>query len=227
MQDYQKEFLKILETFRYKYQIYDVYRDFLHMVALTFKQQVIFSNEDEETYLNIINKYDKSFVKCFPEMLSLTVLALNQKHQDFLGSIYMLSELGNKYTSQFFTPYHISLLMAQLSFGQTYDFNDKRLYTVSEPCVGAGGMVIACHEVYLSLENESKPPIYFNTVDVDIQCVHMAYIQFTILGIPAHVTCGNALTMKFGKTYPTPALLPIADVLAGEGIIENIKEAVC
>src|ERR1035438_3660342 len=47
--------------------------------------------------------------------------------------------------------------------------------------------------------------LHVTAVDVDLKCVHMAYLQFALLHIPAVIVHGNSLSLEeFGRWY-TPA----------------------
>ncbi|MBM7045467.1 hypothetical protein [Rhizobium lusitanum] len=48
----------------------------------------------------------------------------------------------------------------------------------------------------------SQPAI---AVDIDRRAVHMAYIQFSLLHIPATVLVGDSLAMRFHEEWHTPA----------------------
>ena len=66
--------------------------------------------------MRIIRKYNKQEQAIFPELAAQTVLALEEnQEQDFLGSIFMELNLGNESGGQFFTPYHICELMAEIA----------------------------------------------------------------------------------------------------------------
>lgn len=73
-------------------------------------------NEREKRYLKIIKKYDKREQQLFPDLAAHTVMALEENpEQDFLGDIYMKLNLGSQTRGQFFTPYSISRLMAEMT----------------------------------------------------------------------------------------------------------------
>ena len=80
--------------------------------------------EREKRYLKIIKKYNKREQEQFPELAAYVVMALEENpEQDFLGSIFMELNLGDKSNSQFFTPYHVCELMANYRFllwGRSY-----------------------------------------------------------------------------------------------------------
>ena len=72
--------------------------------------------EREKRYLKIIKKYNKREQEQFPELAAYVVMALEENpEQDFLGSIFMELNLGDKSNSQFFTPYHVCELMAKVT----------------------------------------------------------------------------------------------------------------
>lgn len=58
--------------------------------------------EREKRYLKIIKKYNKREQEQFPELAAYVVMALEENpEQDFLGSIFMELNLGDKSNSQF------------------------------------------------------------------------------------------------------------------------------
>lgn len=61
---------------------------------------------------------------------------------DVLGDIFGALEVGNSAAGQFFTPFYISELMAQI-IGFEDALEKKGFVSVNEPTCGAGGMIIA------------------------------------------------------------------------------------
>lgn len=78
-------------------------------------------------------------------MFYLLVEEMESNMSDVLGNIYMQSGMGSKITGQFFTPYHLSLLMARMTTMQNYNENEK--FHVNEPTCGGGGSIIAVAQV--------------------------------------------------------------------------------
>ena len=93
MTDYNKEFIKILHSIDYSKRPATVFQDFLTVSALSFANVVYKSEEIEKQYFEIINQY-KNLNK-LAELLTITMLALEEKVQDFLGQVYMQLNLGN------------------------------------------------------------------------------------------------------------------------------------
>ncbi|MEB3286890.1 MAG: N-6 DNA methylase [Vampirovibrionales bacterium] len=162
----------------------------------------------ESRYMAIVSSYaDKDTVRAYPELLALICIGL-QEGGDFLGEV--AGELGalNGAQGQFFTPYIISRMMAEMTLGDMGPLiNEKGYITVQEPAVGAGGMVLALAEVMRRRGFDPTEQLLVTAMDVSAQCYWMAYIQLTLAGIPAQVFCTNTLTLEtFDSAWTVPAL---------------------
>ena len=82
---------------------------------------------------------------------------------------------------------------------------ERGFVTAQEPACGSGAMVIAlAHEMKAAGINYQRH-LHVTAVDVDPKCVHMAYVQFSLMHIPAVIIHGNSLSLEeFGRWY-TPA----------------------
>lgn len=117
-EDVKKQFLKTFNQLTYRHRSWDVWRDFIIMFACSLSNPVdkFHYEEREKRYLKIIKKYNKREQEQFPELAAYVVMALEENpEQDFLGSIFMELNLGDKSNSQFFTPYHVCELMAKVT----------------------------------------------------------------------------------------------------------------
>lgn len=77
--------------------------------------------------------------------------------------------------------------------------------TACEPAVGAGAMVIALAEVIRGMGINYQRHLHVTAIDIDPRAVHMAYVQFSLLHIPAVIVVGNALTLEEREHWFTPA----------------------
>lgn len=128
---------------------------------------------------------------------------------DYLGELFMKCNQGNKNTGQFFTPYHISEFMAQITLmEQSINLKQDKIITICDPCCGSVGMVLAAMDV---LKNEYKINYTMNSfvecADIDIRCVHMAYLQLSLAGVPAIVKHMDSLTQEIWSVWKTPAFI--------------------
>lgn len=116
--DSKKEFLRVFNQLTNRHRSWDVWRDFIVMYACALSNPVDKQHYDEREalYLRTIKKYNKQEQPLFSELAAHTVMALEENpEQDFLGSIFMSLNLGNQHNGQFFTPYHVCELMAEVS----------------------------------------------------------------------------------------------------------------
>lgn len=129
--------------------------------------------------------------------------ALEVEYCDFLGDVFMELELGNKWAGQFFTPYHVCSLMAELTFNKN-DFADGKVITLNEPAVGGGAMVIAYCEMLLKNDINFQRQLKVICQDVDYTAMCMCYIQLSIIGCNATVVHANTITMEEWGRFETP-----------------------
>ena len=95
--------------------------------------------------------------------------------------------------------------MAEINFTDSKnEIDNKGFITLSEPCCGSGGMVIAYCETMKEKGYNYQHQLYVEAVDVDDICFKMAYIQLSLYGIPAKVVRGDSLTLRFFEVLYTP-----------------------
>ncbi|MDD4969782.1 MAG: N-6 DNA methylase [Paludibacter sp.] len=210
MKAYSKEFDSIFMQMARHRSRWEVFSDFLSMASISFLNAVMFSPEREDKYLAIAARYNPEELNLFARLIAITVLALDKCHSDFLGEAFMRNDLGSDHKGQFFTPYHISAFMSQLTLGSAKDIGkiiaEKGFLSISEPACGAGGMIIAADEVLRGAGfNESH--YWVQAQDVDLMACQMCHIQLTILNIPAKVVWGNTLSMETYDVFYTPAYI--------------------
>lgn len=203
----KNEFMRTFHILSYSHNKWDVWNDFIYMSACTFSN--VFDKKNyakrEEEYLRIIKKYNTNEQKLFPKLLAKVVNALEENtNQDFLGSVYMNLDLGNKSAGQYFTPYDVSLFMAKLSLGNVVEEVKKKNYISINDCAcGAGALLIS--GINEAKEQLSKAGMnYQNHVfvvgqDIDQTAALMCYIQITLLGVAGFVKVGDSLANPIDK----------------------------
>lgn len=198
----KKEFLRVFNQLTNRHRSWDVWRDFITMYACALSNPVDKEHYDEREslYLRIIKKYNKQEQPLFSELAAHTVMALEENpEQDFLGSIFMSLNLGNQHNGQFFTPYHVCELMAEVTMQDVVSKIEKDgIITINDPCCGAGATLIAgIHAARKRLEKAGYN--YQNHVlvvaqDIDMTVALMCYIQLSLLGVAGYIKIGNSLT---------------------------------
>lgn len=200
--DPKKEFLRVFKQLTNRHRSWDVWRDFIVMYACALSNPVDKQHYDEREalYLRTIKKYNKQEQPLFSELAAHTVMALEENpEQDFLGSIFMSLNLGNQHNGQFFTPYHVCELMAEVSMQDSVLKIEKEGYiTINDPCCGAGATLIAgVHAAKKRLEKAGynyQNHVFVVAQDIDMTVALMCYIQLSLLGVAGYVKVGNSLT---------------------------------
>ena len=203
--DYIREFMAILQSLDKSKNIQTVFRDFLSLSTYSLVQPFYRSPDIEKRYNLIIKDYTKEQAVEFSKLLAFLVKGLEQKHQDFLGQIFMELGFGNAKKGQFFTPYSVCRLMAEINFSEfEYKLSQKDFITLSEPCCGSGGIIIALAETMKNKGYNYQHQLFVEAVDIDEICFKMTYIQLSLLGIPAKVIRGDTLAMRYFEVFYTP-----------------------
>ncbi|WP_225031117.1 N-6 DNA methylase [Paraburkholderia sp. XV] len=221
----QKELVKLIQSFSYGHHLHTVFSDFVEMSALAISNSADRAQFEarEKRYLEIVGKYKREEVERFPQMLGLLVESFGQRMAvirketadglpvsggltDVLGETYMMLGLGNDRAGQFFTPYSVSRMMSMMLMGNVGEEIERRGFLrVHEPACGAGGMVIAAADSILAAGHNFQQAMHATCIDIDPCCVHMTYVQLSLLHVPATVVHGNALSMEVWGTWYTPA----------------------
>lgn len=206
--DYFKQFNNILTNLDYSRNMVTKFSDFLTLATYSLAQPFYNSEEIEEKYKSVAKNYNLDQLQQFAQLIATVTLALEEKHQDFLGQVFSMNDFGNSNKGQFFTPYHLSKMMAQMVNVDIKEI-EKQLenydyVTLSEPCCGSGGMIIAFAESMKESGYNYQHQLYVEAVDIDEICFKMAYIQLSLLGIPAKVIRGDSLSMRYYEVLYTP-----------------------
>lgn len=203
-----REFQRTIQREFHRYHTWQVFSDFCELSAIAIYNQLAhFEQAREENYLAIIRRYEELEERqAMAHMLSITMQALDSCYQDFLGQMFMQLELGSHWHGQFFTPYDLCHLMAQLTFDDEHVEKTRRneIVSIQEPACGGGAMVIAVAE-HVERSKGNVQFLQVHATDLDRTAANMAYIQFSLLGIPAAVHTGNTLSMEVRDTMVTPA----------------------
>ena len=207
----RQNIVRLFQSMSYRHDTYKLFADFCELAALSLSNAADLAQREgrEARYLQIVKGYTREEVELFPRVLAEVTLGLEEGASDLLGAVFHDLELHNKYRGQFFTPFEICRMMASMIVGSKEDLRrliEQRGYvTACEPACGAGAMVIALAETIRELGINYQRHLHVTAVDVDPKAAHMAYIQFSLLHIPAVVVVGNSLSLEEREHWYTPA----------------------
>lgn len=210
MENMSDKIIKTIQSMTGKYGVYNIFEDWVRMMAMAYANQIFFSQKREDEYLEIMKRYDDAEKAKLCEMHAWLLEWAEEQMTDMLGYIYMHLELGSKAHGQFFTPYHVCQMMAKM---QKYD---GKVMKVNEPSCGAGGNIIALAEALKEQGINYQQKMEIICQDIDTKAVYMTYVQMCLYGIPAIVYQANTLSdpeglqSVTGKLYSTGYLLKMA-----------------
>lgn len=195
------------------------FRDFCEMAYCATAKLTALTEERaeqlEERYMRIVKRYKDLRVirESYPHMMAIAVMAVQGGGVDFLGDVAGESEFLNKNLEQFFTPYPVARMMAEMQMhGMDLHIEQKGFFTMQEPAAGAGVMVLAAADVLERMGYDIGLHMLINAVDISQLAYHMCYLQLSWRGIAALVECRNSLSMEppSDAAY-TPAALRFYD----------------
>jgi len=203
-QQIESEFLKIFNKLIGRYSKWNIWADFITIFACSISNALDKRHyeEREDLYKNIVKKYNTEELNLFPQLMAQTFLALDiEPEQDFLGKMYMNLNLGNGARGQFFTPYSVCRLMAELSIDNELveeTIKKQGYISVNDPTCGAGATLIAAYNKLKKVLREStsnvQESIILSGQDIDQTVALMCYIQLSALGVAGFVKVGDSLS---------------------------------
>lgn len=196
----QRELEKLYNRMCGRHSRYEVWQDAVWMIACSISNAVDkrYFDQREAQYMRTIQKYDKKELDAFPDFFANVVLGMEEHPDcDFLGELYMGLDLGNDRAGQFFTPYHICSLMAQITInGEKLKskIDQHGWISINDCACGAGATLVAAANHLRSVGINYHTEALFIAQDIDATVALMCYIQLSLLGCAGYVIIGNTLT---------------------------------
>ena len=202
--DYLSTLENAIRQLAYGQHVFTIFRHFVELSAISLSNVADPINKAvrEQQYLTIVKQYKPEQFRQFPSLLGMLALCLEQEQTDVLGRLYHRLEIHNEQSGQFFTPYPVCLAMAKMLLvpkeALEAQIAERGFIRAQEPCVGSGAMVIALAQALREEGINYQQCLHVTAIDLDIIAVHMAYVQCTLLHIPAIILHGDTLR---GETY--------------------------
>lgn len=196
----QREMMKLFNKLCYRYSRYEVWQDMVVMIACAIANAVDKRHFEkrEEMYMRVVKKYDKDALNVFPEFFTHIVMGMEEYPDcDFLGELYMNLDLGNRNAGQFFTPYDVCRLMAQVTINGDLlksQIEKHGWISINDCACGAGATLVAAANYLRSIGINYQMQALFIAQDLDATVALMCYIQLSLLGCAGYVKIGNTLT---------------------------------
>lgn len=210
-----KAVAQTLDKLSGRYSRWEIWQDFVTMAAISISNMVDIAHreEREKDYLARAKKYRKEDLDAIASMLGAVVTGMEDNpNQDFLGEMYMGLDLGNDNAGQFFTPYHVCHLMAEMSAGDNLaaKLEERGWVSVNDPCCGGGALLLAFANVCREKGINYQTSVLFVAQDLDPTVAMMCYIQLSLMGCAGYVKIGNSLTDPL-TCHGNNDLFPVGD----------------
>lgn len=158
---HQTEFVKIFNSLCGRYGRWEIWQDFVTLAAIAISNTVDRSQaaEREKTYMTIAGKYKPEEMLKFSQMLQEVVIGMDfNPDQDFLGELYMALDLGNDHAGQFFTPYDVCRMMAEIT-GTDLQARIERdgWISVNDCACGAGALLVPYAMLFRGEDGQYAP----------------------------------------------------------------------
>ncbi|WP_409969313.1 N-6 DNA methylase [Bengtsoniella intestinalis] len=212
----KKEFQTLFAGLCQTRHVWRAWSDFIEVSAISIANTLDHGDvnlQREQRYLEIMKDYTSDEQALFPPLFHAMVGALEaDPEQDFLGAQFMELQLGNHWKGQFFTPYCVCRLMAQLEAGGAQQqVLEKGYFTINDCCCGAGALLIAARNVFQE-QSLGHTSVFYVAQDIDRTAGLMCYIQLSLLGCAGYVVIADALLNPVVGDPLAPAFTESHDV---------------
>ncbi|WP_170431577.1 N-6 DNA methylase [Ruegeria arenilitoris] len=190
----------------------EIFRDFCELAYCALAKRAC-PDEDqrdalEVQYMEVVGRYrNKDDIRRMPELLAIMAGTIGNGGCDFLGLV--AGELGvlDAKLGQFFTPYEVSRMMAEMTLTDAKaTIEAEGFITIDEPAAGAGGMLLAVADTIEGMGFELETSVWFRATELSRATYHMAYLQLTARGLAGQVIHGNSISLEtFTGAYTAAA----------------------
>lgn len=129
MMDFEQKFTALFKAIAPHYRRSEVFYDFITILGLEF-YLVLYGESADETlkqrYQTAVGHYTDEEKQKLVELSVIVVEALENKTYDFLGSVFMGLELGDRYKAQHFTPGYVAQAMATMTLSNCHELIQRR-----------------------------------------------------------------------------------------------------
>lgn len=194
------EIVKLFNALTGARQIWELWEDAMIMFATMLSNAVDkrFYDKREEMFKNVASKYSEKEIQIFLQIFAEIVNQLEaEPEQDFLGDLYMQLDLGSHWHGQFFTPYNVCKMMADLQTPSEISFDDAKPVTITDCACGGGALLVASAHAYRKKMAEiginAQDFVCLYAQDLSMVAALMCYIQISLQGYAGKIKIGDSL----------------------------------
>lgn len=181
-------------------QLWELWEDAVILFATMLSNAVDkrFFDKREEMFKNVTGKYSEKEIQIFLKIFAEIVNQLEtEPEQDFLGDLYMQLDLGSHWHGQFFTPYNVCKMMADLQLPSELSFENAKAVTITDCACGGGALLIASAHSYRTKMSKiglnAQDFVCLYAQDLSMVAALMCYIQISLQGYAGKIKIGDSL----------------------------------
>ena len=193
--------LKIFDAFSSSHHLWEIWQDCITAIACAISNAFDkrFFDDREKLYKDTVSKYNEADRLRFSEIFAEIVNQIDANpEQDFLGDLYMQLDLGSHWHGQFFTPYDICRLMADVTVTEEFNVEHMRVIPINDCACGGGATIIAgAHEIRRRLEKiglNYQDYVVCYAQDLSFVAGMMCYIQLSLQGLAGVIKIADTLS---------------------------------
>jgi type I restriction-modification system DNA methylase subunit len=180
---------------------WQVYTDFLQLMMDSFLSDQTPDHPREKDYMDIVRQYKPHEPEKFTQMMNCIFAYMRETNRECISELWE-EYASNSMIGQFFTPWHLCQLNADLLLKNL----DWEKYTPENPCYisdpscgGGRAFIASLKRIPLS----KMDSICFCGIDVDHNVCLVAALNMLFFNASSYVIHGNALTMEVWHVFRT------------------------
>ena len=128
-------------------------------------------------------------------------------YEDLFAVTYTRIGAASRTLKQNFTPVDVGKLMGALSIPDKLSLPEEGFFSMSDHACGSGTLLLEGAQRIADCGYNPTAHLAIQAADLDVRCVHMAYLNLSLYGIPAVIIHGNTISMDEYDRWYTPAYL--------------------
>lgn len=196
LNEHHKRFINEIERAATSRFVNDVFADAVHMMACSLWSPLAPDGKSVEADFNATRKkYSDKEYEHIQTAFGIVMEALEERREEFLGTILEHLNANAKGFGQFLTPRPVANLMARMSMdGLKYE--PGKILAITDPACGASVLMIEQAEMLMQELHVQQSDILILVGDIDRRAVDMSFVELSLLGYAAQVEHMDSLMMK-------------------------------
>lgn len=198
--------VKKIQSLVHKQNYDEIFFDWIRCMFYTYSNTCnkVGAEDREEKYKKIVEKYGKGIIDIFIDCNVELIRLFEKNIDDYLGKIHHKLEVHNKMKGQFFTPFHLSKLLAYTRFEELKkELDSGKSIKITDSACGSGCLILGMLAVLKEKGVNYQNKIFISCSDLDENAIQVAYVQLTLAGAKARCKNEDALTGKCFGSWDT------------------------